>query len=435
MFDIAIIGIGPAGLKAIELGLKNNLKIIAFEKQEVGGTCLNLGCIPTKSIVHCANLFKEMNSCSKVGLNAKEINFNWQEILNRKSNIISKFTKPLRQNLSKNITLINANAQIKIENGKPLIIANNQTFEAKNIIIATGTRPFELPNLKYDNDFIINSDDIFNLETLPNKITIVGSGAIGLEWANILSNFNVDVTILEKEENLSPASDIDIQKRIERILKLNKIKYFKGTTIEKIENKTLKLSNSTDIETDKILVCVGRKSVLPKITNPENKEIQLKINDDFSTNLNNIYAIGDITKKTMLAHSASYQAKQVLNSILGHKKLEEKLIPSVIYINPELAQIGVREQDIKNNENYKIKKMLLGANAKSWCDEANDGFIKVILKDDLIVGACVASKDADSIITIINIFIDKKIKVDEISEMIFPHPSLAEIVQEVLING
>ena len=434
MYDLAIIGLGPAGLEAAQIAIKNGLKVIAFEKKDLGGTCLNVGCIPTKAILHSSEVYSFLNKLSDIGISIQDgYSYDWQKILERKNNIVSKFNKSLDLLLSKKITIIKADAQIQISNNSIQIKAEDYLYQAKNVIIATGSKSIELSNLKYDNDFVLSSDDLFNLNQLPKSIAIIGSGAIGLEWAKILSDFDVEVKIIEKASNLAPIMDIDIQKRIERVLKLNKIQFFKDDFIKDVIGKKIILNSNTEFEVEKILCAVGRKPILPRIILNE-ADVELELNSDYSCQFENIYVVGDANKESMLAHSASYQAKQILNKILFNKKIIKKPSPSVIYITPEIASIGVREQDIKDDNAYKIKKILIGALAKSWCDNANDGLVKIIIKDDFIVGAHIVSKDASSLISIFNILIDKKIPVSEIEDIIFPHPSLAEVVLEVLKN-
>ena len=432
MFDLAVIGLGPAGLEAINIAVKNNLKVVAFEKNELGGTCLNVGCIPTKAILHSSSLYKEIKNSSKVGIDITDnISINWQQVTTRQKEIVNKFTKLLNMATSKNITLVKQEASLKVLGDDVEIIANNEIYKAKNIIIATGSTAFELPNLPFDNEFILNSDDMFKLEKLPSSIAIVGSGAIGLEWAKIMSDFGVEVKLIEKAQNLAPNLDIELQKRIERILKINKIDFYKDDFIVDIKDNNVVLNSGKSFNVDKVLVAVGRKKILPEIISDN----EFEVFDNMQSNIKNVCVAGDALGGLMLAHNASYQAHQIMNKILNNKEITKKLVPSVIYITPEIASIGLREQDIENVEEYKISKLMITSIAKSWCDEAADGIIKIITKDNILVGAHVVIKEASSLISIFAVLIDKKINLDEISEMIFPHPSYAEAILEVVKNG
>lgn len=437
MYDLAIIGLGPAGLEACDIALKNNLNVIAFEENELGGTCLNQGCIPTKAILHCTNLLNELKQADKLGIQLfSSPNFNWHKILERKIDIVSKFNKVLEPSLKRKITLVKSRAEICVIDNEIQICADDNYYQAKNIIIATGSKPFEVKGLEFDHDFIISSDDLYKLTTLPKSIAIVGSGAIGLEWAMIFSSLNVEVKLIEKAQSIAPALDIDIQKRIERILKANNIDFYKNDYIKEIKNNTIILNSETSFDVDLVLCCVGREPILPDILISGCQEnYKLKTYSDYSTDFDNLFVIGDANKEMMLAHAASFQARSVMNKILFNKPIIKKQIPSVIYMFPEIASVGLKEQDIENKDEYIIKKLLVTSIAKSWCDNASDGLVKVIIKNNLIIGAHVVSKDADLLISIFNILIDKKVPIDEIEDIIFPHPSFAEVVSEVLKNG
>lgn len=434
MYDLAVIGVGPAGLEAISIAVKNGLKVVAFEEREVGGTCLNVGCIPTKAILHTSNLLKEINSSSKIGINLfAGADFDWGKILDRKMEIVNKFTKHLNSTLSKNITLVKGRAELMVNNDTIEIYAEDNIYEAKNILIATGSAPIELPGLPFDGKFVVNSDDILSMHKLPKRVAIVGSGAIGLEWAKILSDLGCSVKVIEKAPVLAPNLDIELSKRIERILKQGNIEFYKNDYITIVSNDLVTLNSGVAFDTDCIFVAVGRRPVVPRmLIGGCAEEFKLKPEFDGTTDFDNIYVVGDATGGLMLAHAASYQARQIMKKILSKDEAPNKLIPSVIYVTPEIASIGLREQDVEGLEGYKIKKIMVSSIAKSWCDNANEGFVKVILKDDLIVGAHVVGREASILISIFSILIDKKITVDEIEDMVFPHPSYAEAVLEVI---
>ena len=431
MYDLAVIGLGPAGLEAVDIALKNNLKVIAFEKNEPGGTCLNVGCIPTKALLYSSKMYSKMINSSKLGIEIQGIDFSFDKMIERKNNIISKFTKILNSDLSKRITLIKHEAELWIDENDLVISCEDNLYKAKNIIIATGSKPIELTELKFDGNFILSSDDLFSLVDLPKSITIVGSGAIGLEWAYILSNLGVDVNIVEKAKNIAPLLDVDIQKRIERILKSNKVKIYKDDYIISAKPNEIILNSNIKLESDVILSAVGRKPVLPSIkVSGCSEEYKINVNDDFSTEFYNLFVIGDAKSDIMLAHCASYQAKTLMDMLLYNKKQSRKTIPSVVYLSPEIACCGINGQDI--DDTYTVKSTLLSRVAKSWCDEANDGMIKLILKDNKLKGAHLVCPEASILVTFLSYFIDKNIDISELEDIIYPHPSYSELLLEVL---
>ena len=435
MFDLAVIGLGPAGLEAVEVALKKGLNIVAFEKNELGGTCLNFGCVPTKALLYSSNMYSKINNCSKLGIELEcMVNFSWQKMLDRKNDIVSKFNKVLNSSLSKNITLIKGEAEIWLDEDELIITCDDNLYKAKNILIATGSRPIELSGLEFDKNFILSSDDLFSLKELPKSITIVGSGAIGLEWAQIFSNLNVQVNIVEKAPAIAPLFDIDIQKRAERILKSKKVAVYKDDFIVSVNSDEIILNSGKKIKSEKILCAVGRCPLLPSVKVLGcAEEYKIKLIDNYRTDFNNLYVAGDATGGVMLAHCASFQAKEVIDSIICSDNKSKKEIPSVVYLSPEIASCGIKGQDI--DETYTVKQVLLSRIAKAWCDDSSDGFVKLIIKNDEIKGAHLVCPDASTMIAFLAYFINNKVKINEIEDMIFPHPSYSELILEVIKNG
>ena len=422
IYDLIIVGLGPAGIKAAQNAIKNGLKTLAFEENCTGGTCLNKGCVPTKAIMHSSEIFNEIKNCDKSGIKVEsEISLDFAQIIQNKNSIVQKLNKASENALIKaGLEIINEHAVIDFENLKV------NGIKAHNIIVATGSIPYELPFMPFNGVDVLSSDDILNLERLPKSIGIIGSGAIGVEWARILSNFNVEVTLIEKAPSLLPLMDIDIQKRITRILKMKKVKIITGLGAKSFGDGILTLEDDSKIEVEKILVAIGRKKLLPE---------GLIVNPDLTTNYKNVYAAGDLTGVKMLAHTASAQSKTVIDKISGKNSItpNELEIPSVIYGSPEIASIGVNEQDMP--EGSKIYNLPISYLAKSWCDNNIDGFIKIITKDDFITGAHIVSNEASSLITQIQIMMKTNFKVQNIEDIIFAHPTYSEGIYEAILNG
>ena len=411
-FDLGIIGGGPAGYTTALYAAKQGKSVILFEKDEIGGTCLNRGCIPTKIYLHASQIYQEMKDASKIGIFSDNIKFDFEKISEHKNNTILKIRKSLELMIKQaGITVIKEKAQVVSKN---IIEANNIEYQCKEIVICTGSKPKEIKGLEFDHKFIINSDDILNLNQLPKKILIVGSGAIGIEWARILSNFDVEVVLTEIAQKLVPLADWDVSKRIERQFKMKKIKYYTETSIKTIENKKVTLSNDEIIEPDCILVAAGREIV-------KNEGVE---------KLEGIKIIGDAAGEIQLAHYATSQAKELVLNIPYNKNL----IPSVIYGTPEIAWIGKCFKSKDEEVEYDVVVYPISALGKAHCDGCIDGFIKIISKDNKIIGAHIISPEASALIQQITIAMQNDITVNKLKEVCFAHPTYSEGIFEGIMQ-
>lgn len=411
-FDLGIIGGGPAGYTAAFQARSKGLSVVLFEKDKVGGVCLNRGCIPTKAILHSAELYEEMKSATELGITAENLSFDYSKVVERKDKIVEKLRKSLELSLKNSgVVVVNAEAKIPshtMKDGENQVFANEEIYECKKIITATGSKPRDFDGLRFDHKFILSSDDILNLKTLPKSIVIIGSGAIGIEWARILSAFDVEVTIVEMADHLLPLADIEVSKRVERIFKSKKIKFYTSNGIEKIENQNVTLKSGETLTPELVLLATGRT---PQPI--ENCDI----------------CIGDACGKIQLAHFAIKQAVAEIANI----EFNENLVPSVVYGCPEIAWIGKREQDLEEG-NYKKSNILISALGKSHCDNCSDGFIKLLSQNGKIVGAHIVSKEAASLIQEITIAMQNNIAIDDLKKVCFAHPTYSEGIFECLFK-
>ena len=411
-FDLGIIGGGPAGYTVAFQARSKGLSVVLFEKDKVGGVCLNRGCIPTKAILHSAELYEEMKSATELGITAENLSFDYSKVVERKDKIVEKLRKSLELSLKNSgVVVVNAEAKIPshtMKNGENQVFANEEIYECKKIITATGSKPRDFDGLRFDHKFILSSDDILNLKTLPKSIVIIGSGAIGIEWARILSAFDVEVTIVEMADHLLPLADIEVSKRVERIFKSKKIKFYTSNGVEKIENQNITLKSGETLTPELVLLATGRT---PQPI--ENCDI----------------CIGDACGKIQLAHFAIKQAVAEIANI----EFNENLVPSVVYGCPEIAWIGKREQDLEEG-NYKKSNISISALGKSHCDNCSDGFIKILSQEGKIVGAHIVSKEAASLIQEITIAMQNNIAIDDLKKVCFAHPTYSEGIFECLFK-
>ena len=404
-FDYGIIGGGPAGYTVAIRLAQNGHSVVLFEKEYLGGTCLNKGCIPTKSLLHSSEVYKQVLNSSEYGLEVEIKSFDFAKVAEKRDKTVEKIRKGLELAVKNSgVNVVYAEAKITSNN---TIIANNEEYSVKEIICATGAKPRELKGLDFDGEFILNSDDVLRLDKLPKSVLIIGSGAIGIEWARIFSNFGVEVALVELAEHLIPLADIEVSKRIERIFKQKKIKFYTNDCVEKIENKTVTLKSGVATEPDFILSAVGR--VPYKIDNIEK-------------------VLGDACGEIQLAHYAIQQGVNFVEN--KNTTLDSNLIPSVIYGEPEIAWVGIKEQDC--DESFNKITLPITALGKSWCDDATEGFIKIIAKDDYIVGAHIVSKEASALIQQLLIAMQNKISITQLKEVCFAHPTFSEGIFEAI---
>mgnify|MGYP004673215047 FL=1 len=411
-FDLGIIGGGPAGYTAAFQARAKGLSVVLFEKDKVGGVCLNRGCIPTKAILHSAELYEEMKSAADIGISAENFSFDYSKVVERKDKVIEKLRKSLELSLKNaGVVVINAEATIRpahSSNEQENIIANGEIFECKRIIVATGSKPRDFDGLRFDHKFILSSDDILNMKTLPKSIVIIGSGAIGTEWVRILSAFDVDVTIVEMAEHLLPLADIEVSKRVERIFKAKKIKFYTSNGVDKIENNNVILKTGEILTPELVLLATGRT--------PQPIE-----------NCNT--CIGDACGKIQLAHFAVKQAIEKVAKI----EFDETLVPAIVYGNPEIAWVGKREQDLEAGSYHK-SNILISALGKSHCDNCTEGFIKILSQEGKIVGAHIVSKEAAALIQEITIAMQNDIGIEDLKKVCFAHPTYSEGIFECLFR-
>jgi len=378
-----------------------------------------------------------MKCAEDLGISVENLSFDYAKVIERKDKIVEKLRKSLELSL-KNAGVIVINAEAtplefvsspQLTNkfnpprfslplpGEGIITAGGETYQCSKIITATGSEPKDFPNLRFDHEFILNSDDILNMTTLPKSILIIGSGAIGVEWARIFSAFDVDVTIVELAEHLLPLADIEVSKRVERIFKAKKIKFYLSDCVEKIchseeqgggATSSVYLKSGITLKPEKILLAVGRK---PDVF--ENADC----------------CIGDACGKIQLAHFAIKQAVKEISGI----EFNENLVPGVVYGCPEIAWIGKREQDLDVGT-YQKSNLLISALGKSHCDNCTDGFIKILSSNGKILGAHIVSKEASSLIQQIAIAMQNDITIDDLKKVCFAHPTYSEGIFESVFN-
>jgi len=442
MKDLVIIGAGPGGFDTAIFAKEHGLDVTLIEKHKVGGTCLNYGCIPTKALYHNALSIKNMSELNVFGIKVDNYEIDYDVIKSRKESIVSSQVNNVLTTLKKlKIDLIEGEASI-ISNNE--IEVNGEIIKTKNIIIATGSISkrisFEGDNL----DIIHDSTDVLSLNVFPRKMLIVGAGVIGCEIATIFNNFDSEITLVEYEPEILPPLDQDIKKRARNLYKRQGIKIYTKSAFKSVVKRdglyyaTIESKGKlVEIETDYILLSTGRAPSFGNLDldslNIEYTKMGIKVNENFQTSVKNIYAIGDVTGILMLAHKATYDGyKAVSNIINKDMDINFNLVPSVVFSFPEIASVGVTEQEL-NNTTYRTNKYLFKTNAKAECSNETSGFIKMIVnEEDILVGCHIIGTHASDLIHEVTSIMYTKISINEYKNIIHAHPTLSEVVGECI---
>ncbi|OGX14691.1 MAG: dihydrolipoyl dehydrogenase [Omnitrophica WOR_2 bacterium RBG_13_41_10] len=425
-YDLVVIGAGWAGFNAAIKAKGLGLKVALIDKAELGGTCLNKGCIPTKSLIQSAKIYSLCKKAGTFGVETLNPQVNFLKIQERKDKIVQQL-KDSMQFMLGGIDFINAEGQI-ISHQE--VRAADKTLKTKFILIATGSRPQELKSIPFDAKKIISSDDALGLKEIPKKLLIIGGGVIGCEFASLFSSLGSEVTIVEMMPQLLPGIDKEVAKKIETIFKKRMIKVNTNT-----DAKTFNLQDY-----DTVLVCVGRSACTSAI-GLEKIGVNLgrgKIIVDkyLKTNIPNIFAAGDSTGQIMLAHFASYQGEIAAGNIAHPENMQEAKntnVPNCIFTEPQIATVGLKEEELNPEEINVYKFDFLGLGMGRILEES-EGFIKVISdkKSDEILGAAIIGPGATELIAILTVAISNQLKAWQIRNTIFAHPTLSESIHQAL---
>ena len=450
-FDLVIIGSGPGGYVAAIRGAQKGLKTAVIESRDVGGTCLNRGCVPTKSMLHSAHLYREALHGGLFGLIAPEVGFDFDIVNNRKIDVVQKLRAGIEQLLKAHkAELIRGRAAVK--SPASVVIekeSGTEEIEAKYIIIAAGSETKPPPKHLQGVNNIITSDDALAADArLYKRILVSGGGVIGVEFASIYSDLGCEVTIVGSRENLLRRLDNEISKNIMMLYKkrginiitpakIQEIKEDNGALYCKIEQK----EEIREVHCDGVLWCVGRQPVTEGLfmdgVNVEMSDRFIVVNDYMQTNIPNIYAIGDCTlNSTQLAHAASAQGINAVSHIVGETPpMNLSAIPSCVYTSPEIATVGLMESDaIAKGIEVKTSKFLMSANSKSLISNEDRGFMKLVFdaKTEVILGAHLMCARATDIISELTCAIANKLTAHELATTVRPHPTYVEGISEAV---
>lgn len=446
-YDLAVIGGGPGGYVAAIRAAQLGAKVLLIEKEQLGGVCLQRGCIPTKTFLKSAEKWRDLLHCNEFGLFAENISFDYNSIKERMQQVVQQLQKGIYQLIkSQGIHLKVGTAVVK-ERNKITISASSaeEQYSVQRIILATGSLPMKLSVPGGDLPGVINSDALLQISAIPKSMIIVGAGAIGLEFAAILQTLGCQVTVVECLSTIMPSADHDISKRLGLILRKQGIKILTNTRITGIKEGSdgliVQVADSKgeqEIQAEKILAAIGREPVVSGLgldgVGIKYDRKGICVNAKMETNIEGIYAIGDVTGRHMLAHVASAEGIVAAeNAVSDSSMMDYTAIPACVFTTPELAMVGLSEQDAAAQAaGIKVSKFNFAANGKSVSMGETDGLVKIVadVSSGQVLGVHILGPHASDLIMEGTLAIRNKLTAKDIAQTIHPHPSLSEVMME-----
>ena len=451
-YQLIVIGAGPGGYEAAIRAAQLGLTTALIERWDVGGTCLNRGCIPTKAMLHSAQLYREAANFELFGLHTENTSFDWAKVHQRKNDVVVKLRTGIEQLIKANkIDFFNNSASISGKNDVQL--DQGEVIRGENILIATGSVPARPPIPGLDLPNVVTSDELLDdphftqADSLAKEILIIGGGVIGVEFASVFSSFGCHVTIVEAMERILPTMDREISQSLNMVLKKRGVSIHTGAMVEKLEQDENGLvchftekGKAQAVPAQQVLVAIGRRPNTQGLF-AEGFEVacergRIVTDENFRTSVDSIYAIGDVTSKIQLAHMASAQGICAVHTIAGQKPpIDLRYVPGCIYTDPEIASVGITEDEAKQ-QGIPVKKgkFLMTGNGRSLIDEQERGFIKVLAhqETDVILGAQLMCSRATDIVAELATAIVNGLTCAQLAGVIRPHPTFCEGVTEAV---
>jgi len=453
--NLAIIGGGPGGYLAALRAAQLGLSVVLFEQEKVGGICINVGCIPTKYLLHQTATFYQIRANKNLEGPISELQLNWQRVQEGRRGVVDRLVKGLEFLLSKN--------KVEVIKGKARLTSCGEVtawtsggeikFQADKIILATGSRPADFPFLRFNGREVISSTEALSLPEIPKKLLVVGAGAIGLELGSVYRRLGTEVSILEIMPSILPGTDLVTAQRLERILKKQGLKIYLQMKIESAEVssgqvslKGLSLLDNKPFEftADKVLIAAGRRPNIEDLVWDENllarqKGNFLEVNSQGETSVPGIYAIGDLTGGKLLAHKAYHDGRVAAEAAAGlNSQLDYKALPSAIFTEPELASVGLSQAEAEaRGIAIKIGEFPLQANGRALTMDSPDGLVRIIASqaDDEILGAHLLAPHASEMLPILTMAVSHRLKIKDLDSIIYVHPTLSEAIPEAALKA
>lgn len=455
-YFLAIIGGGPAGYTAAEKAAQAGKDVVLFEQNALGGTCLNVGCIPTKTLLYSAKQYYNAQNAAKYGVKAENITFDYTKMAQRKTKVVRKLVAGIKQRLNnEHCTVVNGAASVVSRTDEKVVIAcGEETYEAENLLICTGSNNFvpPIPGLK-DNPVVWDSTDALAATVLPQSMVIVGGGVIGMEFATLYHELGVQVTVIEAMPTILPNLDQEVVAILLEKYKKSGIQILTDTKVLELQGNRV-LTTNGEYEAEHVLVSVGRRANLQGLEALNDLEMHrggIVVDDFMKTNLANVYAAGDVTGKIMLAHVASRQAEVAVGRMLKQipvQRIAYNAIPSVVYTNPEIASVGMTEREVSQfyqdmegksaeevQDMYEVHKLPMTYSGRFVAEnEGETGLCKMIVdkRNQTVLGVHLIGNPCSEFISSASFAVRMGYTVSEMQQVVFPHPTVSEILKEVL---
>lgn len=445
---IVVLGAGPGGYEAAIYAAKKGAEVTLIEKNALGGTCLNRGCIPTKALLASYDAYQSVKDCDDFGINVTgEISVDYEKIINRKNKIVSNLVKGINYLENQNgVNLVEGFGKLIDKNTIEVTKSNGETekINADYIILATGSVPMVPKMFNYDGKRVITSNEILDMSVMPKSLILVGGGVIGCEIGQFLAKMGCEVTIVEMMDQILPSMDEDVVKPLLRQFKKDKIKVITGDGIAEVKSSdsdvSVVLQSGKELSAEYVLVAIGRRAFsencgFENVGIATNERGQVIVNEHLQTNVDNIYAIGDIIPSAMLAHVAVKEGFVAVDNIMGESKcVNYDAVPSCVYTNPEIATVGKTQKELdEENIEYNVGTFDFKTLGKAQASGHIAGFVKVIAdKDDVLIGASVVGSRATDMLQVLTNAVHFHQKAQDVLDAIFPHPTMSEAIMEAL---
>ena len=448
MYDLMIIGGGPAGYVAAERAGHQGLSVVLFEKKSMGGVCLNEGCIPTKTMLYSAKMYENMLVGSKYGIYGENIRVDYGKIVGRKNKVVRKLVAGVEAKMKQHeISVVKGEAIIQGRvDGIVEVICNEMKYQATNLLICTGSEAFvpPIPGIETAGDFLLTNREILALKDQPESLIVIGGGVIGMEFASLYNSLGSKVTVIEMLPEILGGLDLEISKLLRETYEKKGVQFKLSTKVVQIAANKVHFEKDGVIElleADKILMSVGRRANTSgyglESLNVELERGGIKVDEKMSTNVPGVFAAGDVTGFSMLAHTASREAEVVVNNLTGRvDKMLYNAIPGVVYTNPEVACVGETEESaLAKGLDFRIAKLAMSYSGRFVAEnEGVNGLCKVLIAKDteLVLGVHMLGNPCSEFISNACMAIEQGMPVEQLQKVIFPHPTVSEIFKEAL---